>query len=240
MKKNLRIFLGIVIFVVLLALIGSITGLLQVYKMPTPTNEPAIKQGEIIFVSSSGNPAPYKFAVITSQYHDSVMTSFDENYKQHSKYIYRICGVPGDILEMKGGILFVNNKNFDELLNLKRQFIISKKDVTLFDAADISIDDTYQFIQIGDSVIITLDDLLYKKYASLTKLTPYLNNDTSTSGDSFDWFDKNSKWNMDNFGPLIIPPNKYFLLGDNRHNAMDSRFCGFVKKENITGFVINK
>jgi signal peptidase I len=32
----------------------------------------------------------------------------------------------------------------------------------------------------------------------------------------------------------------YFVVGDNRHNALDSRYIGFVKKENIMGVVLNK
>ena len=39
----------------------------------------------------------------------------------------------------------------------------------------------------------------------------------------------------DNWGPIVVPANSYFMMGDNRESSLDSRYWGFVPREHLMG-----
>jgi signal peptidase I len=40
---------------------------------------------------------------------------------------------------------------------------------------------------------------------------------------------------LDNWGPIVVPPDHYFMMGDNRYESKDSRYWGLVPRANLRG-----
>lgn len=234
MKKRWILLLIPVPVLFIAFILLRMTGGFQIHSIPTLSNDPTIPIGKIVFTSTLKKPTAGNFITFKSEYSDPL-----SNFSTVGQtFIFRIIAVEGDIVNMKDGVCFVNNRNIDKDLNLYQNYIING--TVLQQLQNI------KELQ-SKSYLTQLSDSLYEVFLTTTEAGDLANKGyhlnkviyKEPNADVFNWMGKDAVWTLDNFGSLKIPAGFYFVLGDNRHNALDSRYTGFVKKESFMGTALN-
>ncbi|WP_161555148.1 signal peptidase I [Dokdonia sinensis] len=226
MKFNKRAVLGSVailatIFLILQKLKSE--KILAWYSVNSTANSPFLEPGDIVFTS--------RFSPIEKN--DFVVYERNDPEYGFGTYIFRLKGVGGDTIQMKKGQLFVNGDNSDTNLNLKYSYLASNSEFQKIKKIDNNVEfflvqeDTY-IIQLDNHSKNSLDFSLVPREFEVDVSIQQNNDILGTSG------------SFDNFSPVIVPKGKVFVLGDNRHNANDSRNIGFINQETILSKVIWK
>lgn len=190
------------------------------YIMPTTANEPGLKEGQQYIASSLYQLEKLDFVV------------FDHSHEIYGggKWVFRLMAEAGDTLQITNGITYVNGVNVDQNLELKHGYLMNPE----------------QYKEI-ESVQDVIDGYPWDNKQYLVHLP-----DSFAEGKNFESFKKEPSvvdstieaiyghpWNADNFGPYVIPEDRFFVMGDNRHNAQDSRFIGVIDVSKIVAVIKN-
>lgn len=159
-KKEIREWIvslaGAVIIVLLIR-----SFLFTIIQVDGPSMSDTLLNGDRLFVTVADMKlnGPERFDVVICRYPDS-----------RDNYVKRVIGMPGETLEVKKGVLYINGEAVEEAF-------------------------------LSDSRTVR--------------------------------FDKASN----DFGPVVIGGNEYFVMGDNRDNSNDSRNVGVITGNMVTGKV---
>ncbi len=137
-------------------------------------------------------------------------------------YIKRVIGLPGDRIQVQGGVVSINGRPVPRRAMGERLIAI--------DPNNQCSPGSYGM----DATVKGADGRDYCRFAIYRETLP--------NGRSYDTIDSSPYSEGDSYGPYTVAPNHVFLMGDNRDNSADSRFSlaqqglgGAVPWENIGG-----
>jgi signal peptidase I len=223
--KKLLIIAGVLagLFIAVIIILRT-TKVITAYTSTTTANLPSIQINETLFVSNLKKPERFDFVCVKC---DMPITG---------KYvgIYRLCGMEGDIIEIKNGDLILNGESVDNRFDLENEYLLPDPVFAHF----------YDSIPVenlsSDSQGHSNQVMLSSRFAARNRLAAYkVVLDRNYIDDNIRLHFPHCR-NADHFGPVRVPSGNWFLLGDNRHHAADSRYQGFIRKDQFVATVLGK
>ena len=161
--------------------------LIHTFVIISGSMEETLLVGDLLLVNRAavGSPIPGTSWRIPgySQVERGDILVFDPPHEEDLKLVKRLIGLPGDTLEMRDKVLYINGEVLDEPYV---RHVDSRDDVHPW----MSWQEEFAIKDPSDGVY------------SPTR---------------------------DNWGPLVIPPDRYFMMGDNRDTSLDSRYWGLLE-----------
>lgn len=130
---------------------------------------------------------------------------------KRENYIKRCMGIPGDKVEIKDGIVFINDTKAKEFGHQMTDYIVTVKPGFKF-SENFMVENFIRSLgENGDKIFLMMDQLAFAKVKQLNGVVeaiPYINpkenpgiGDNSVYPHAPQYF----PWNQDNYGPIVVP-----------------------------------
>jgi len=165
--------------------------------VPSGSMRPTILEGDVVLVNRLAYDVKlpltdWSLAKTGEPQRGDIVTFYSPT--DGTRLIKRLVALPGDVVEMKDEVLYINHQ-------AAQYFDLSTVDEAI--NPGLHVEATRAHEQISGS----------------TRAVQFLSGVNARR----------------NFGPLAVPADQYFMLGDNRDNSADSRYIGFVPRKLLIG-----
>ena len=200
------------IVVILILVLGIHSCVAKPFYIPSDSMMPILRNGDRLIVSKY----PYGWSYASVSFHlapkkpgrwfgklpergDIVVL---EHPVTRVDYIKRVIGLPGDTIELRGGALIINGKPI-------------KREVQPMLSVPVDAN-----MPGSDS---SLGRFVTRDAAGKAVLELPIVRETLPGGATFDTIDMGPGYLTDDYGPITVPADHLFLMGDNRDDSADSR-----------------
>lgn len=224
-KEGLRTILGAMAIALTLRSFGY-----EPFNIPSESMLPRLLVGDYLFVAKwpygySRYSLPLGLPLFEGRMFGSApepgdIAVFKNPYNNRADFIKRVIGLPGDQIQMRGGVLYLNGRAVPKVR-----------------IADLVVPVTPNSDCQGNlarpSWRAMVNGRLVCRYPRYRETLP--------NGRSYAVLDQVDNAIADNTGVYVVPAGHYFMMGDNRDDSADSRFSiaeqgiGFVPAENLVG-----
>ena len=246
MKRLIKILISVLILALILKIF-----VVDAFKIPTASMKDTLLEGDFLLVNKTAYSisTPYQIPVIGKrlprteliktgkpEFNDVIAFEipaniYDPASEEYAVLIKRIIGLPGDTVEIKDQILYINNKiyrtpsfiklNLEEvpIENINKDLFPYNNKWSLENYGPIVVPKKRMAVELDPKNILLWQNAIN---------TDYGNKVVSVEG---------TVVNINNqpIREYVFAKDYYFVLGDNRKNSIDSRYFGYIPEEWIIG-----
>jgi signal peptidase I len=234
-NKNLERLSVVWLIVLILFLRWAVV---EPFKIPSGSMIPTLLIGDHLFVAKSAYDIRVPFSnlplikVSEPRRGDVVVFEYPREDENKGKfYIKRLIGVPGDRVEVRGGVPFINGESVSQSAISKDEALAipaHNPDESQFALKEVLPGARYSphLLQRDNDRLEYLPDFKQHLFAKTGRDCIELGQAYTSVLDPIA---------LNEICPFTIPEGNYFMMGDNRDHSSDSRFFGLIERKFVKG-----